>query len=428
MDEVSPQVPQPDPNRQLARMAHETTRENPWPLALLSTKMRDYINKMSELWVEAQIVEYRPRGATQMAFFKLRDLEEEVSITATAYAGQVRPLGEAFQEGARVVVRVKPTFWAKSGTLQLHAAEILIQGTGSLLEEIEKLRKRLAAEGLFSAPRKPLPFLPRRIGLICGRNAKAKEDVLVNAWKRWPRADFEIREVAVQGHDCVPQVCAALRELDAVPEIDVIVVTRGGGAVEDLLPFSDETMVRTAAQCQTPLVSAIGHEEDAPLLDLIADYRASTPTDAARRIVPDVEEQRAWVNEGASRLFGVVLRRLARERETIELLAGQSVLRAPTATLERHRQGLENVQVRLSAVVLRRLAREAGALESLASTLQAVSPEATLARGYAILRTPAKQVITGVDELQPKDLFEGILARGSFVGQVFSVNPNGSHN
>ncbi|MCI1867008.1 MAG: exodeoxyribonuclease VII large subunit, partial [Actinomyces sp.] len=250
----------------------------------LTENIKVYVDRMSEMWVEGQVVEYKPRPGTKMAFFVLRDTEADTSMTVSTFPGVLDRTGPGFDEGARVVVRVKPTFWERRGTLNLRAAEVHLQGIGDLLARIEELRHALDAEGLFAEGRKvPLPFLPQRVGLICGRNAKAKDDVIVNATARWPGITFEIREVAVQGPSCVPQVSAAMAELDALPEVDVIVVARGGGAVEDLLPFSDEVLVRAAAAVRTPLVSAIGHEGDAPLLDLVADYRASTPTDAARR-------------------------------------------------------------------------------------------------------------------------------------------------
>ena len=216
-----------------------------------------------------------------MAFFTLRDTESDTSMTVTAFPNVITAIGAGFEEGVKVVARVKPVFWERSGSLNLQAAEVHLQGLGDLLAQIERLRQRLAAEGLFDADRKkPLPFLPRVIGLVCGRNAKAKDDVIVNASARWPGARFEVREVAVQGQYAVREVSQAIAELDSLPQVDVIVVARGGGAVEDLLPFSDEALVRAAAQTSTPLVSAIGHEGDAPLLDYVADYRASTPTDA----------------------------------------------------------------------------------------------------------------------------------------------------
>ncbi len=426
MNLSSKHIVAPAQQRQLAERAALTSPENPWPLSLLSEKMKEYIERMSPTWIEAEVTEYRPRPSTRMSFFKIRDLNDTSSATITAYPNVMAQMGADFQEGARIITCVKPTFWRNSGSLQLHASDIYVVGQGNLLAEIERLRQKLHDEGLFSAERKqPLPFLPKRIGLVCGRNAKAKEDVLVNAKKRWPATDFEIREVAVQGLNCVREVCAAVTELDEYPEVEVIIVTRGGGSVEDLLPFSDEHLVRTVAACHTPIVSAIGHEDDTPLLDWVADYRASTPTDAAKKIVPDYWELSAQLQQLAERLQGALTRKIQRERENLELLASRPALVNPGATLQSHLQILSNLQTKLEAITERKLQAERTNLEKLGATLRAVSPESTLARGYAILRTPAQQVITDASTLRPKDLFEGILAQGSFVGQVCGTNPDG---
>ena len=279
----------PDGPRELAPRANLTTAENPWPLRLLSSKIDQYVARMSQVWVEGQVIQLNRRPGAGMAFLTLRDTDADISMSVSIYARVLDAVlartGAELGEGARVVVRAKPTFWAKRGSLQLQADDIRPVGVGDLLARIEQLRRILAAEGLFDAERKrPLPFLPRKVGLVCGRQAKAKDDVLVNARLRWPGLPFEVREVAVQGARAVGEVSRAIQELDADAQIDVIVVARGGGAVEDLLPFSDEGLVRAAAACRTPLVSAIGHETDCPLLDLVADYRASTPH---RRRSPD---------------------------------------------------------------------------------------------------------------------------------------------
>ena len=301
----------PDGPRELAPRANLTTAENPWPLRLLSSKIDQYVARMSQVWVEGQVIQLNRRPGAGMAFLTLRDTDADISMSVSIYARVLDAVlartGAELGEGARVVVRAKPTFWAKRGSLQLQADDIRPVGVGDLLARIEQLRRILAAEGLFDAERKrPLPFLPRKVGLVCGRQAKAKDDVLVNARLRWPGLPFEVREVAVQGARAVGEVTRAIQELDTDAQIDVIVVARGGGAVEDLLPFSDEGLVRAAAACRTPLVSAIGHETDCPLLDLVADYRASTPTDAARRIVPDLAQETVGLDSARERLRTVL--------------------------------------------------------------------------------------------------------------------------
>lgn len=408
-------------------MAGLTTVENPWPLRVLSQKMADYVDRMPDLWVEAQVIEYKPRPGTRMSFFVVRDIDADVSINVTAFAGVVEAAGASFEPGSRVVLHVKPNFWQTRGTLSLRAAKILVQGEGDLLARVELLRRKLAAEGLFSESHKrPLPFMPAKVGLICGRNAKAKEDVVVNALLRWPSTVFEVREVAVQGERAASEVSAALVELDANPNVDVIVVTRGGGAVEDLLPFSDESLVRTAFACSTPIVSAIGHEEDAPLLDLVADYRASTPTDAAQKIVPDWSQLAEALVAGMDRLRGAVRRRLQHEHTLLEGLVNRPVFTRPSAALEQQSAWIEGEVMRLNAAAQRRLSSEASALSGLTASLAALSPQGTLRRGYAILRTPGGQIIRTVQEISKGDLLEGALAEGTFVVQVKGVNESGS--
>lgn len=404
-----------------------TTPENPWPLSLLTHNIRLYVDRMSELWVEGQVVEYKDRGPTRLSFFTLRDVDEDVSMEVNAFGGVLRQVGEGFDEGARIVARVKPSFWEQNGRLSLRAAEIRLQGLGSLLAQIEKLRARLAAEGLFAAERKkPLPFIPRKIGLICGREAKAKDDVLVNAAARWPAARFEIREVAVQGVNAVAQVSAAIQELDALGDVDVIVVARGGGSVEDLLPFSEEALVRAAAQARTPLVSAVGHEGDAPLLDFVADYRASTPTDAARRIVPDLGEERQSVSHVTAALDAAFQRRLSRETELLASVLSRPAFLSPLATIDVQKAWLERARLQMSAAIQRVLATQKNEVTRYSAALATLSPQATLERGYAILRTPSKEVVEDASTLKSGDLLEGMVAKGTFVASVVGSNPSGS--
>ena len=396
------------PARPPAAKAADTTRDNPWPLRRLTENIKVYVDRMSPLWVEGQVVEYKVRPGAKMHFLTLRDLETDTSMTVTAWAGIME--STPLTEGARVVTRVKPVFWERSGRLNLQAAEIHLQGVGDLLAQIEALRARLAAEGLFSDTRKkPLPFLPRTIGLICGRSAKAKDDVVVNASDRWPDARFEIREVAVQGDHCVPEVGRALLELDAMDDVDVIVIARGGGAVEDLLPFSDERLVRAVADA---------HKGDSPLLDLVADYRASTPTDAARRIVPDRARERDGVAQAVSRMRGALAGRLMTERSHLSLLTSRPVLQGPGAIVDGHRAALDQRVTALRTAVERRLASERQSLTRARATLTALSPQATLDRGYALLKTPSGQLITSSAQVKKGDLIEGILASGRMVAQV----------
>ncbi len=412
-------MPTPVSPQTLAPKAALTTRENPWPLRLLNENIKKYVDRMSALWVEGQVVEYKPRPGTKMAFFVLRDVETDMSMTVSTFPGVLDNAGPGFEEGARVVTRVKPVFWERRGTLNLRADEVHLQGIGDLLAHIERLRRKLAAEGLFSDERKvPLPFLPRVIGLVCGRNAKAKDDVLVNASVRWPSARFEIREVAVQGEYAVREVSAAIAELDAIEGVDVIVVARGGGSVEDLLPFSEEALVRAAAACRTPLVSAIGHEGDAPLLDLVADYRASTPTDAARRIVPDQAQEWQGLNHATLQMRSAVAQRLSVAREELATWTSRPVMSHPAAAVDGHRLLIDVQLSTLRQLAQTRFSAEARELAAARATLAALSPQATLDRGYSLLRLPSGEVIRSASQLGKGQLIEGLLAEGRMVAQV----------
>ena len=407
-----------------AAKAADTTRDNPWPLSRLTQNIKIYVDRMSALWVEGQVVQYNPRPGSRMAFFTLRDTESDTSMTVTTFPNVITAIGAGFEEGVKVVARVKPVFWERSGSLNLQAAEIHLQGLGDLLAQIERLRQRLAAEGLFDTDRKkPLPFLPRVIGLVCGRNAKAKDDVIVNASARWPAARFEVREVAVQGQYAVREVTQAIAELDSLPQVDVIVVARGGGSVEDLLPFSDEALVRAAAQASTPLVSAIGHEGDAPLLDYVADYRASTPTDAARRIVPDLAQELDGLARAREGMRSAIQRRLAQERYNLDLLVSRPIFLAPAATLEPHRTFIDSALTSLRTQVERRLNSERQSILQASATLQALSPQATLERGYSMLRLPSGELVRDASQVPKGTLVEGILAQGRLVAQVVGSTP-----
>ena len=290
--------PKPLPER-----ASDTTAEDPWPVRLLSMKIADYVDKMSVLWVEGQVLQVSRRPGQATAYLTLRDVDVDMSLSVTVRTTTLDAMAAPLAEGARVVVQAKPAFWTKRGTLHLDARQVRPVGVGELLARLEHLKRVLASEGLFDHDRKrPLPFLPRKIGLICGRASAAEKDVVENARRRWPAVQFEIRAVSVQGPNTVPEVSAALRELDADRSVDVIVITRGGGSFEDLLPFSNEALVRAVAEAVTPVVSAIGHDIDTPLLDFVADLRASTPTDAAKLIVPDVSEQRAAIEQTRQRV------------------------------------------------------------------------------------------------------------------------------
>jgi exodeoxyribonuclease VII large subunit len=403
----------------LPARALDTTAERPWPVRLLSTKIADYVAKMAPVWVEGQVVQLSRRAEGATAFLVLRDTDVDMSLPVSVRASMLQSLDVPLREGAHVVVRARPTYWTKRGSFSLQADELRPVGVGELLARIEHLKRVLASEGLFDPARKvPLPFLPHVVGLVCGRGSKAEHDVVVNARERWPDVAFEIREVAVQGTSAVPQVSAAIAELDADPRVEVIVVARGGGAVEDLLPFSNEMLVRAAASCRTPLVSAIGHETDTPLLDLVADYRASTPTDAAKRIVPDVTEERARLDQARRRMRGAVTQRVAREAAALDAVRSRPVLADPGSL----------VVARAAEVTARRdaarraldgaLTRAAAQTERLAAQVRALSPAATLERGYAVVQRADGAVVRDPAEVTSGDRLRVRVARGELAAEV----------
>ena len=312
----------------LPEKAAETTAERPWPVRVLSIKIADYVDKMSQLWVEGQVVQFTPRGGT--AFLTLRDPDVDMSLSVSVPMNAVNAMSIPLTQGARVVLQAKPTFWTKRGSLQLEARQIRPVGIGDLLARVEMLKRTLAAEGVFDAERKrPIPFLPHRVGLVTGRNSAAEKDVVENARRRWPAVRFEIREVAVQGSTAVAEVVAALAELDAQQGVDVIVIARGGGALEELLPFSNEAMIRAVAAARTPVISAIGHDVDSP-------SSTSSPTGGrrhrlmpARRVVPDAAREIALVAGGRDRLRSAIERRIESERRGLRSLVSRPVLADP---------------------------------------------------------------------------------------------------
>jgi len=307
----------------------ETSIDAPLPVRVISEAIRDWIGKLGPVWVEGELSQVDDRKGSQMIFMRLRDTSSDVSISLSCHRSVFQAVAP-LPQNARIKVFSKVSFYMGNGSLSLNAREIHHVGLGELLARLEMLKKALAAEGLFAASRKkPLPFLPRKVGLICGRNSAAEKDVVENAKRRWPAVQFEIREVAVQGSNAVIEVSAALRELERIEEVDVVIITRGGGSFEDLLPFSDEGLVRLVAASSKPIVSAIGHEQDTPLLDLVADLRASTPTDAAKRVVPDIHEEIAQITELSERLARGVQRRIEREMTLIANLSSRPVMRDP---------------------------------------------------------------------------------------------------
>jgi len=362
----------------------DSSPDHPCSVAALGTVVRDYVAKLGSPWIEGEVTEWNVRAVG--TFARLRDLEGDAVISLTIWSRVRDRLPKDIKPGDRIVVCAKPEYRVKSGDLSYTVSSARHVGLGDLLENLERLRSRLRAEGLLEPERKRrLPFLPHTIGLITAKNSDAEKDVLRNAELRWPHVSFRVEHATVQGDQCVPTVLTALRKLDDDPTVDVIVIARGGGDFQDLLGFSDERLLRAVAAAQTPVVSAIGHDADRPLLDDIADLRASTPTDAAKRVVPDVAEQLAIVRQVRARLASRVAQKVQHEIAHFEQLRSRPVLRLPERMLEDRAASIEQHLARGRAATERRLARGTTDVAELRAGLRALSPQHTLDRGYAIV-------------------------------------------
>lgn len=380
-------------------MALETSEQSPASVRVISNLLHDYINRLSSIWIEGQVAQYRVRPGASVQFLTLRDTDAQFSLKVMVNSALIGAMDPPLVEGQRIIIYGRCDFWAKQGSLQIVAREIRAVGLGELLAQLAALKDKLAAEGLFAPERKkPLPFLPQRIGLITGRQSDAMHDVLKITKDRWPAANFEIREVAVQGVSAVGEVTAALKELDLL-ELDVIVIARGGGSMEDLLPFSNEALIRAVSLAITPIVSAIGHEQDTPLLDFVADLRASTPTDAAKQIVPSVIEERKIIADLRARNW-----------------------RSISNALDMNRLKLHEMRSRMTQRLIHLVDAELTTVKHLRAQIRALSPSATLERGYAIVSEKSGMIVR--DESQVA-VGEEVMIRVN-IGEFFAnrIKPN----
>ncbi|XVQ12604.1 exodeoxyribonuclease VII large subunit [Spirillospora sp. CA-255316] len=373
-------------------MAMETSAESPVPVRTVLQAVGGWIGKLGRIWVEGQITDLNARGGT--CYLTLRDPVANMSVRVVGPRAVFEAAGPAVTDGARVVVHAKPDFWINRGTFSLSALEVRPVGVGELLARLERLKQVLASEGLFRPERKrPLPFLPGKIGLICGRDSDAEHDVLQNARRRWPAVAFRVENTAVQGSYAVGEVMEALRRLDADPEIEVIVIARGGGSMEDLLPFSDEALVRAVSAARTPVISAIGHEQDSPILDLVADVRASTPTDAAKKAVPDVREQLQLVRQLRDRGRRCLAGGIEREIAWLQAVRSRPALADPIREIERQSEQVLALRDRARRCLSGALDRSGDELSHTRARLLALSPASTLRRGYAIVQREDDSVV-----------------------------------
>lgn len=358
-------------------------------------RLKDNLKKLPPIWVEGQLSEVKDRPGSPLIFASFRDLTTDVSVSTAATKSILGADSKFLVEGDRVLLQLQPEIWPRRGELQWRVLAIRPVGLGELLARLEALKQLLAAEGLFDqSTKKPLPFLPNKVGLICGRASAAMHDVMVNAKVRWPMVNFVVKEVAVQGDSAVKEVATALKELDADAEVDVIVVARGGGSLEDLLPFSDEGLIRLVAKINTPVVSAIGHEQDTPLLDFVADYRASTPTDAARKIVPSLSEELEFVSTLSYRLRREVRSLIQDEQAGLFELERSLLQLHPKTQLVTAKQWIRNQQYLLRSTMTTLVATQKTEIAAAAATIRAMSPQGTLERGYAIVRTSENKLVT----------------------------------
>lgn len=375
-----------------------STEHSPWQVSQLSKSLKDWIEKLGRVWVEGELQQLQLRGSN--VFGSLRDLDVENSIEIHAFDASSADIEVGLNQGDRVVALLQPQFWAKNGKLTMRILKMHKVGLGELLERIEKLRQQLIAEGLTAPERKkPLPFLPGKIGLITGAKSDAEKDILQNARLRWPEVQFEVINTLVQGDKAPAEIILAMQQLDQMPDVEIIIIARGGGSFQDLLPFSDERLVRAAAALRKPVVSAIGHENDSPLLDLVADLRASTPTDAAKRVVPDVVEERKALTQLRDRLAFRLASFIESQLQLIESITTRPVLKSPYGFIEYQEEQVGQLARRLTEILSFRVDRAESENTQLTARVRSLSPQLTMERGYA--------VVTGADGKQATSVKKG---------------------
>jgi exodeoxyribonuclease VII large subunit len=394
---------------ELAGASKVSSELSPWPVSRLSVTLKEWIERLGVLWIEGELASIKI-GPSNM-FGELRDLQIENSVSIHSW--NVAKIPADLKQGDRVLALIKPAFWPKGGKLTMQVMEMRKVGLGELLERIERLRAQLTLEGLTALERKqPLPFLPNKIGLITGKDSDAEKDVLQNAKLRWPEVQFRVIHTLVQGDKAAPEVIAAIKALDDDPEIDVIIIARGGGSFLDLMVFSDEALVRAAANAKTPIVSAIGHENDRPVLDDVADLRASTPTDAAKRVVPDVVDEQHKLDQLRQRLFLRVDTFVANQLSMIEQIRSRPILANPYTFIEVHESDVERAVDQLRIRLDQVLSREAMQIGHLRQQVRSLSPQSTLDRGYSVIRDLDGHVISDAAKVKKGQQFKVRLAKG----------------
>ena len=406
-----------------------TSAENPWPVREVNSKVKAWIERLGSVWVEGQLAQVNIKPSWRFSYLTLRDVEAEMSLQVTCDTALLQNAPAPLRDGDRVVVYGKPTFFTGRGSFSLRATEIRPVGVGELLARIERLRQQLASEGLFDASRKlPLPYLPRCIGLITGRGSAAERDVLSVTEDRWPHVNFKVINTAVQGAPAVPEVIAALEALDADPEVDVIIIARGGGSVEDLLPFSEEALQRAVSRASTPVVSAIGHAPDNPVLDNVADLRAATPTDAAKRVVPDAREELLRLDQLRQRAAAALRGWVDRQQQNLQALRSRPVLADPFTPITRQEEEVQRALTMVRRDITYLLNSHESQVRALRAQVSALGPSATLARGYSVVQVIPRdgsepEVVTSYEQAPPGSQLRIRVADGSVTAASIAHSP-----
>lgn len=396
-------------NPDLVTPARTSSDLDPWQVATLGQKLKEYIARLGTVWIEGELSQLSNRGSS--LFAEIKDLRVDARVPIHSWNPALIPAD--LKVGDRVVALVKPEFWPKSGKLSLVVFEIRKVGLGDLLERIERLRQLFISEGLTDESRKQkIPFLPNRIGLITGKDSDAEKDVLQNVARRWPDAQFRVINTKVQGDAAAAEVIAAVKTLDADPEVDVIIIARGGGAFMDLVVFSDEALCRAVAACKTPVISAIGHEADSPLLDIVADLRASTPTDAAKKVVPDVTEERSRIAEALSRMVQRIATFVATQSDIIAQLRSRPMLANPFGFIDDQQVEVERELSTLRSSIALTLERAVTDLHAKSQMLRSLSPQSTLDRGYSVVRDESGHVLGDSTKVKAGQKLKIRLAKG----------------
>jgi exodeoxyribonuclease VII large subunit len=371
-----------------------------YTVAAFNRGVSGWLRRLPELWVEGEVTELRRHPRWASVFFTLKDPATGACLDASIDRRRFDRLELALEDGEKVHVLGRAELYEAKGELSFRAVTIERLGLGDHLAALERLKRKLAAEGLFAAEHKrPLPRFPRAVGLLTGSDAAARGDLVTAITTRFPPARLVVAETRVQGPGAVTAIVSSLARLASHNAVDVVIVARGGGSFEDLLPFSHEAVVRAVASCSVPVVSAVGHEQDTPLCDLAADARASTPTAAARLVVPDLDELRSGLARSNAALERGVRELLRRDRERLAHLR-ERLHRAPRLLVERRRASVELAGARL----------------------RALSPRATLSRGYAIVRA-AGSVVRNAESVAAGERIDVELAAGGLGARVEEVRP-----